>query len=84
MIVAGFSSWIDTFVEGKNLDVDHRFDVEGPEWGWNSIPLASVIEAAKQSPASDQAVIKSKLIEVDYHNKDPMHFFEYLAKGLAK
>ena len=82
--VAGFSSWLDTFVEEKGLDTQHRFDVEGPEWGWNSIPLSSVIEAAKQSAANEQAQIKSRLVEGDYRNADPMHFFEHLAKGLAK
>lgn len=82
--MSGFSSWIDTFVEEKDLDLDHRFDVEGPEWGWNSIPLASVVDAAKQCCPTEQAQVKAKLVEIDLRNGDPMHFFEYLAKGLAR
>ncbi|WP_071288722.1 hypothetical protein [Mycolicibacterium llatzerense] len=82
--MAGFSRWLDTFVDEKGLNTDHRFNVEGPEWGWNSIPLSSVIEAAKQSAANEQAQIKSTLVEADYRNSDPMHFFEHLAKGMAK
>lgn len=82
--MSGFSSWLDTFVDEKKLDIEHRFDVEGPEWGWNSIPLASVVDAVKQCSSAEQEQIKTNLVELDFRNSDPMHFFEYLAKGMAR
>jgi hypothetical protein len=82
--MSGFDSWIDTFVDEKGLDVEHRFDVEGPQWGWNSIPLSVVIAAAKNTTTAEQAEIKRQLVEIDFKNADAMHYFEHLAKCLAR
>lgn len=82
--MSGFNSWLDTFVEEKGLDVEHRFDVEGPEWGWNSIPLSVVIDTAKNTTPAEQAEIKKQLVAIDFKNGDAMHFFEFLAKQLAR
>lgn len=82
--MAGFDSWIDTFVEEKGLNLEHRFEVEGPDWGWNSIPLSEVVAFTKHCGPENQSQIKSKLVEIDYGNGDAMHFFEYLAKGMAR
>lgn len=82
--MADFATWLDTFVEEKGLDLGHRFDVEGPQWGWNSIPLCSVIDVAKQCSTAEQARIKDTLVQIDFRNGDAMHFFEHLAKGMAR
>ncbi|KXO91062.1 Uncharacterised protein (plasmid) [Tsukamurella tyrosinosolvens] len=82
--MAGFDTWIDTFIEEKGLDIEHRFDVEGPEWGWNSIPFSIVIDTAKHTTPAEQAQIKKTLVDIDFHNGDAMHFFEHLAKALAR
>lgn len=82
--MSGFATWLDTFISEKGLDLDHRFDVEGPQWGWNSIPLGSVVDVAKQCDAAEQAKIKDTLVQIDFRGGDAMHFFEHLAKGLAK
>ncbi|BBX87977.1 hypothetical protein [Mycolicibacterium aubagnense] len=81
--MAGFTAWLDTFVDEKGLDLEHRFDVEGPEWGWNSIPLSVVIDTAKQTSSAEQEQIKSTLVAIDFKNGDVLHFFEHLAKALA-
>lgn len=82
--MADFDTWIDTFIDEKGLDRDHRFEVEGPQWGWNSIPLASVIAAVKACTPAEQAEVKDTLVQIDFRNGDAMHFFEHLAKGMAQ
>ncbi|ART70660.1 MULTISPECIES: hypothetical protein [Mycobacteriaceae] len=82
--MAGFDAWIDTFVEEKGVDLEHRFDVDGPQWGWNSIPLSVVIDTAKNTSPAEQEQIKKQLVEIDFKNGDAMHFFEFLAQQLAR
>lgn len=78
-----FDSWLDTFVDEKGLDREQVITVEGPVWGDNLIPLQCVIDASKQTSPAQQAQIKSKLVKIDFLNGDPMHFFTFLAKGMA-
>lgn len=77
-----FDRWLDTFIEEKDLDVEHRFDKEGKE-GLNSIPLGSVLAAIKQTDAHEQSQIKATLVKIDYANGDVLHFFDHLAGALA-
>ena len=74
--------WIDRFVQEKELDTDHVFEVEGAS-GPNFIPLAVVIEHVKIATKWEQAQIKNTLVKIDFANRDPMHFFEYLARAIA-
>lgn len=78
-----FDNWLDTFVDEKGLDREQVITVEGSVWGDNLIPLQCVIDAAKQTSPKQQAQIKSKLVMIDFLNGDPMHFFTFLAKGMA-
>lgn len=81
---ATFESWLDTFVDEKELDRDHVFTVEGPVWGDNLIPLQCIIDTAGQASSREQGQIKEILVKIDYLNGDPMHFFDHLAKGMAR
>jgi hypothetical protein len=80
----GFAQWLDTFIDEKGLDPDHRFDVEGPLWGWNSIPLTMVVDVAKQCSPPERAKIKDTLVAIDFRDGDVMGFFEHLAEGMAR
>ena len=79
----GFNKWLDVFVEEKGLDVNHYFTKSGEKWGDNLIPLSVVIEAAKTASSNEQHRIKEVLVKIDFKNGDVMHFFDYLAGGLA-
>ena len=80
-----FARWIDTFVSEKGLNTEHVFTVQTDDfWGTHLIPLAVVIEAAKSAPLAEQAQVKKAFVMIDFKNGDVMHFFEYLAKGLAQ
>lgn len=78
-----FNKWLDTFVEEKGLDTEHQFEVEGPKMGTNWIQLGCVLDVCKNTSAEEQKKIKDTIVTIDFHNGNVMHFFNYLAKGLA-
>ena len=80
---AKFNQWIDTFVEEKGLDLNHEFEVEGPEWGTNYIPLSALVETMKAAPDNEQEAIRKSVIYIDFNNGDVMDFFEHLAQAIA-
>lgn len=82
--MSGFNTWLDTFIDEKGIDLEHRFDVEGPQWGWNSIPLSVVVDTAKRTSSAEQTEIKNTLVQIDHKNGDVLHYFEHLAKALAR
>lgn len=79
-----FQQWINQYVSEKELDQEHRFEVQGPVWGLNSIPLGAVIEHAKITGKDEQQKIKSILVYLDFKAADPMDFFGHLAAGIAR
>lgn len=84
MTATTFTAWLDTFVDEKGLDREHVFTVEGPLWGDNFIPLQCVLDMVAQACPSDQSKVKDTLVKIDVLNGDAMHFFAYLAKGIAR
>jgi hypothetical protein len=81
--VSDFVSWMQTFVSEKGLDLDHRFEMDGPGGMVNSIPLSSVVAATFQTCQSEQEIIRKHLISLDFRNSDVMEYFEKLAGALA-
>lgn len=78
-----FTNWLDTFVAEKGLDLEHEFLHEGAG-GLNIIPLGVVVEAIKQTVGREQAAIKATIVKIDFKNGDVCHFFNHLAKALAR
>ena len=78
-----FAKWIDTIIAEKGLDEERMFAVEGAS-GTNFIPLGCVIEAIKQTAGAEQAKIKATIVKIDFMNGDICHFFNHLAKALAR
>lgn len=74
--------WIDKFVNEKELDIDHVFEVKGAS-GPNFIPLAVVIEHIKIATKQEQAQIKTALVKIDFVNGNTMRFFNHLAQAIA-
>ena len=77
-----FSKWIDTFIEEKNINIDHEIEVDG-SWGINYIPIACIIEGMKATCKEEQRKIKDILVKIDFKNGDVLHFFNHLAKAMA-
>lgn len=78
-----FVSWMQTFVSEKGLDLDHRFEVDGPGGLVNSISLSNVVAATRQTCHSEQEVIRKHLVSIDFRNSNVMEYFEKLAGALA-
>lgn len=79
-----FSRWLNTFISEKGLDLEHTFEVEGPEWGLNLIPLGVVVEHIHIAPSREQAAIKDMIVRIDFHNGNVLDYFQHLAKALAQ
>ena len=79
-----FNKWLATFVEEKGLDLDFTFEVEGPGWGVNMIPLGCVVDFMKTTDAITKSKVKDTLVKIDFMNGDVMDFFNHCAAGLAK
>jgi len=78
-----FIHWLRTFVEEKGLDREQVFEVQGPVWGLNSIPLGVVLEHIEIAPAHEQAAIKSMLVKIDFCNGDVTDYLRHLAQAIA-
>ena len=76
-----FEKWLDRFVDEKDLDRGHVFEVEGTQW--NLIPLEVVLEHCAIAPDEEQAAIKEMLVKLDFHNADVLGYFEHLAQAIA-
>ena len=77
-----FTNWINTFIAEKGIDLEQRFEVEGPS-GANSFEYGMIVDAIKQAPANEQAAIKTTIVKIDFANGDVRHFFRHLAQALA-
>jgi len=76
-------NYIYTLIEEKGLDLESDFEVLG-ESGLNIIPLGVVVEYFLNTPKEMQNKIKDTLVKIDFHNGDINHFFEHLAKAIAR
>ena len=81
--MSNFNKCFDTFVEEKDIDTEHEFEFK--ENGMNHlVETACVIAWIKNLNADAKAKIKSNFVKIDFCNGNPMHFFEFLAKGMIK
>lgn len=76
-------SWIERFLSEKGVSKDETFDVEGPEWGINTIPVHCIVDLYNQAPKHEQAKITATLIQLDLRNGDVRHYLKHLAKAVA-
>ena len=44
MTATAFTTWLDTFMDEKEIDTDQVITVTGPHWGDNIIPVEVVLE----------------------------------------
>ena len=77
-----FNSWLDTFLDEKNIDMENIIEVEG-SLGINYIPVSIVIDRMKETTSDEQKKIKDIIVKIDFNNGDIMHFITHLAKSLA-
>lgn len=77
------TEYLQRFFEEKDIP-EKTFEVEGPDWGMNSIPNAVVVEHISRARGEELEAIENILRKIDFHNGDVNHFFEHLAKAIAR
>ena len=81
--MSAFNEWIDTFIEEKGIDTAHNFEFD--EAGtFHIVETATVIAWIKKLDPETKAKIKNNFVKIDFFNGDPMHFMEFMAKGMVK
>ena len=75
--------WFERFLSEKGVSKDETFEVEGPEWGINTIPVHCIVDLYNQAPAHEKAKIKATFVKIDFMNGDVRHFLKHLAKAVA-
>lgn len=78
-----FSTWIDTFLSEKNIDLETIVEAEGPS-GTNFIPVGCLVELMKDAPKHERDGIKSMLVRIDFANASVLDYFKHLAKAVAQ
>ena len=77
-----FNDWIDTLNYEKGIDIEARFDVEGPS-GTNNMDYHAVVSAIKATGAAEQKGIKRMLVKIDFVNGDILDYYRHLAQAIA-
>lgn len=75
-------TYLETLISEKGRDLEELLEVEGPS-GLNIMPLAVVVDAIAQAPASEQAAIKTMIVKIDFVNGDVFGYFRHLAQAIA-
>lgn len=77
-----FNTWLKTLNSEKGIDLEQRFEVEGPS-GTNSFNYGVVIEHILITTAAEKAAIKNVLVKIDFANGDIRDFYRHLAQAIA-
>lgn len=78
-----FDKWLDTFLSEKGIDLEDRFEVEGPS-GPNNMAYQNVVDAMKGAPVHEQDSIKTLMVKVDFVNGDIRKLLRHLAQAIAQ
>ena len=76
-------NYLNTLLNEKGISTETVLEVQGADWGTNSIPVSSVLEFINNLDINTKAKIKANFIKIDFLNGDIMHFMNYIAKGMA-
>ncbi len=86
-----FNQWLDTFIEEKGIDTDHTFEFDKKDLDIDAqanmnfiVETHAVISWIKKLDPETKAKIKDNFVKIDFFNGDPMHFMEFMAKGMIK
>lgn len=77
-----FNTWLDTFLEEKELDLEAFLEIE-TDFALNLIQVGALVEHLKLAPAEEQTAIQHILIKLDFFNQSILDFFKHLAKAIA-
>lgn len=78
-----FSTWLNTFIDEKQIDREQVLEVEGPVYGTNYIPVQCVLDSILTTDKEEQRAIKDMMVKIDYVNGDIVHYLKHLAQAIA-
>jgi hypothetical protein len=78
-----FKTWINTFVDESDLDLNACFEVEGDS-GTNYFTYGVIIEHMLIATSQEQSQIKDTIVKIDFCNGDVLHFLRHLGQAIAR
>ncbi|MFX0058057.1 MAG: hypothetical protein ACFE85_16610 [Candidatus Hodarchaeota archaeon] len=70
-----FKQWFETLLEEKELNLDNTvIEFINDKGVWNYMPLGTIYEYVLKIPNDIQDQFKEKIVLIDFHNGDLMHF----------
>lgn len=74
-----FNTWLDTYIEEKNINPNEIISVEGAS-GTNYMTYEYVLDILKNATATEQKKAKHLLVMLDFKNADIREYLKMLAR----
>ena len=75
------NEYITTLLTEKGISLEHTFEIKSDGvFGNHFVPLAVLLEFIENLDRKLQDQIRVKLIKIDFHSGNVLHFLEYLTK----
>lgn len=82
-----FSTWLNTFIDEKQIDREQVLEVEGTVYGTvygtNYIPVQCVLDSILTTAKEEQRAIKDMMVKIDYVNGDIVRYLKHLAQAIT-
>lgn len=78
-----FKDWLNTFIDEKELDREHTFEIKH-EGTLHLMEFENLVDSILALPTEHQKKIKDTLIKIDFPNGDVMHYLNHVAVGFIK
>lgn len=78
-----FSTWLNTFIDEKQIDREQVLEVKGSAYGTNYIPVQCVLDLILTTAKEEQRAIKDMMVKIDFVNGDIVHYLKHLAQAIA-
>ena len=78
-----FKEWLNTFIDESDLDRSHVFEIDH-DGKIHLMDFRGVVDSILSLPAEYQLKIKDKLVGINFHNGDILHYLNHVAEGFIK
>ena len=78
-----FKDWLNTFIDESDLDRDHVFEIEHGG-AVHTMEFEVLVGSIIALPAEYQKKIKGKIVSIDKHSGEVMHYLNHVAEGFVK
>ena len=78
-----FKSWLDTFIEEKDLSMEDTFTVD-KNGTLNIMSYKTIYEHMLIASKDEQKQIKIIMIKIDFFNGNILNYFKHLGKAISR